>query len=144
MTEQERQGAIYWRDLRRSARESAACLVNRSPSNFSVRSARNRPVCGAATDAQLSEAADTLFRYFVLSSSASRSFMTLTICTIVRFVTSHAHTPVAHGLHCCRLLLMLTAAFIPVPVARPTVQMPPMLNANVDCIVHTERFGARL
>jgi hypothetical protein len=38
------------------------------------------------------------------------------------------HT-VAHG--SALLLTAANVAFIPVPVARPTVQMPPMLNANI-------------
>ena len=44
----------------------------------------------------------------------------------VRFVTSHAHTRLVHKSVAHGSALLLTAAsvaFIPVPVARPTVQM---------------------
>lgn len=60
----------------------------------------------------------------------------------VRFVTSHAHTRLVHKSVAHGSALLLTAAsvaFIPVPVARPTVQMPPMLNANVYCMLYVSK-----
>ena len=113
----------------------------RSLGFFLVRKARNTALC-AATDAQLAEPADTLFRYLVLLGEHRDDSL-----DILRFVISRAHThthkckSVAHG-----SALLLTAAnnaaFHSCSCRTANCADVAAANAQRQRILHAVRFEA--